>query len=246
MSNFTFMIRWVLAFIGFSFFRFSGAILGFIIGQFLEKIFYKSNFSGQNKFRHPDEKVMQVNLLTLAAIIIKADGKVDPKELEYVRHFFISHYGKNQSDEIFRIFNSKIKNKNQPLDEITKSFVQSIRYETRLQLLHFLFGIAKADGNISKKELTKISQISSGFKISKVDFESIQAMFVTEENSAYKILEIDSKSSVNEIKKAYRVMVKKYHPDKLQTKDPYLLKGAEEKFRQVQEAYERLKNKHKF
>ena len=71
-------------------------------------------------------------------------------------------------------------------------------------------------------------------------------MFVKEENSAYKILEIDPNSSIEEIKKAYRVMVKKYHPDKLQTKDPYLLKGAEEKFIKVQEAYEILKNKLKF
>ncbi|MDG2371981.1 MAG: TerB family tellurite resistance protein [Flavobacteriaceae bacterium] len=240
------MIRWISAFIGFSFFRFPGAIVGFIIGQLLENVFYKSNFSSQNRFRHSDEKLMQVKLLTLAAIVIKADGKVDSKELEYVRRFFISHYGKNQSDEIFKIFNSKVKNQTQSLDEITDSFVINFRYETRLQLIHFLFGIAEADGNISKLELIKINQIASSLEISSIDFESIHAMFVKEENSAYKILEVDSKSSIEEIKKAYRIMVKKYHPDKLQTKDPYLLKGAEEKFRQVQVAYERLKNKHKF
>ncbi len=99
---------------------------------------------------------------------------------------------------------------------------------------------------LSKPELIKISQIASNLKINSVDFESIQAMFVKEENSAYKILEIGPKSSIEDIKKAYRIMVKKYHPDKLQTKDPYLLKGAEEKFIQVQNAYETLKNKHKF
>ena len=240
------MIKWISAFIGFSYFRFPGAILGFVIGKLLENVFYKSNFNGQNKFTYSIKNVMQVKLLTLAAIVIKADGKVDSKELEYVRRFFISHYGKHQSDEIFKIFNKEIKNQNQSLEEITRSFSLNSRYETRLQLIHFLFGIAKADGSISKPELIKISQIASNLKINSVDFESIQAMFVKEENSAYKILEIGPKSSIEEIKKAYRIMVKKYHPDKLQTKDPYLLKGAEEKFIQVQNAYETLKNKHKF
>ena len=240
------MIKWISAFLGFSYFRFPGAILGFIVGQFLEKIFYKSSFKGYNKFNYSNKNIMQVKLLTLAAIVIKADGKVDPKELEYVRRFFISHYGKHQSDEIFKIFNSEVKNQNQSLDEITNSFSENSRYETRLQLIHFLFGIAKADGSISELELIKISQIASSLKINSIDFESVQAMFIKEENSAYKILEIDSKSSIEDIKKAYRVMVKKYHPDKLQTKDPYLLKGAEEKFIKVQEAYETLKNKLKF
>ena len=189
---------------------------------------------------------MQLKLLALAAIVIKADGKVDSKELEYVRRFFISQFGKSQSDEIFRVFNSEIKSQNQSLDQITGFFNLSYRYETRLQLVHFLFGIALADGSISESELNKIGQIASSLKINSVDFESIQAMFIKEENSAYKILEIDPKSSIDQIKKAYRVMVKKYHPDKLQTKDPYLLKGAEEKFIKVQEAYELLKNKHKF
>ena len=65
-------------------------------------------------------------------------------------------------------------------------------------------------------------------------------MFIKDEDSAYKILEIDSSSSIEEIKKAYRMMVKKYHPDKLQSKDPALIKGAQEKFQEVQKAYETI------
>ena len=201
------MIKWISAVIGFSYFRFPGAILGFIVGQLLENIFYKSSFKRHNKFIYSNKKGMEVKLLTLAAIVIKADGKVDPKELEYVRRFFIGHYGKQQSDEIFKIFNSEIKNQNQSLDEITSSFSENSRYETRLQLIHFLFGIAKADGSISKLELIKISQIASSLKINSVDFESIQAMFVKEENSAYKILEIDPNSSIEEIAFIARVRV---------------------------------------
>jgi DnaJ like chaperone protein len=42
------------------------------------------------------------------------------------------------------------------------------------------------------------------------------------------------------VKKAYRTMAKKYHPDKLSSADPAMLKGAQEKFQQVQAAYEKI------
>ena len=96
------MIKWVAAFIGFSYFRFYGAILGFFIGQLLENVFFKSSFKGQNNFAYSTRSKMQVDLLTLAAIVIKADGKVDPKELEYVRHFFISHYASFKNHKFLR------------------------------------------------------------------------------------------------------------------------------------------------
>ena len=123
---------------------------------------------------------------------------------------------------------------------MTRVFVQQTAYETRLQILHFLFGIANADGNISNVELQKLSQVASGMRLRLPDFESIKAMFIKNTDNAYKILEVSSNASQDEIKSAYRKMVKKYHPDKLRGQDPAMVKGAEEKFREVQKAYETL------
>ena len=58
---------------------------------------------------------------------------------------------------------------------------------------------------------------------------------------SYKILETDKSSSNDELKRAYRKMVKKYHPDKLQGLGEEHLKGANEKFQSIQEAYDRVK-----
>ena len=58
--------------------------------------------------------------------------------------------------------------------------------------------------------------------------------------SFYDILGINKNASQDEIKSAYRKMAKKYHPDKLRGQDPSMIKGAEEKFREVQKAYEIL------
>jgi len=65
-------------------------------------------------------------------------------------------------------------------------------------------------------------------------------MFFQNTDSAYKILEIPTTASDMEVKKAYRQMAKKYHPDKLQSQDSALVKGAQEKFQEVQKAYESI------
>ena len=236
------MIKWFAAILGYSFFRFPGAILGFFIGGFIELLSKSSiQIKTGGYFIKPEK--FELSLLALSALIIKADGKVLQKELVFVRNFFISQYGKDRADSIFKTFNSEIKKDVQHLDQLTQIFVQQTGYETRLQILHFLFGIANSDGSVSKLELEKLSQISFGLGLRLIDFESIKAMFIKNTDNAYKILEIDSSASATEIKNAYRKMVKKYHPDKLRGQDPAMIKGAEEKFREVQKAYETIMNK---
>jgi DnaJ like chaperone protein len=109
-----------------------------------------------------------------------------------------------------------------------------------LQLVHFLFGIAGADGRVSPAEYNKLREIAGYLKLGKRDFESIEAMFVKSADTAYTILEIERTATDQEVKKAYRDMAKKYHPDRVITEDEAIRKGAEEKFKQVQLAYERI------
>ena len=238
------MIKWLAAILGYSFLRFPGAILGFFIGSFIELLSKNSIQIRTGSYSIRPEK-FELNLLALSAMIIKADGKIQQKELTFVRNFFIAQYGKDRADSIFKTFNTEIKKEVQQLDQLTQVFVQQTRYETRLQILHFLFGIANADGNISDPELQKLSQIASGLRLRLPDFESIKAMFIKKTDNAYKILEVEPNATDEEIKSAYRKMVKKYHPDKLRGQDPAMIKGAEEKFREVQKAYETLINKNK-
>jgi DnaJ like chaperone protein len=66
-------------------------------------------------------------------------------------------------------------------------------------------------------------------------------MFIPETDSAYKILEIDPSATNDEIKKAYRNMAVKYHPDKVSHLGEDFRKTADEKFKKVNEAYEKIK-----
>jgi DnaJ like chaperone protein len=236
------MIKWLAAILGYSFLKFPGAIIGFFIGSFIE-LLSKNSFNIRTGSYSIKPEKFELNLLALSAMIIKADGKIEQKELSFVRNFFIAQYGKNRADSIFKTFNKEIKKEVQLLNEITRVFVQQTRYETRLQILHFLFGIANADGSVSDSELQKLSQIASGLRLNLPDFESIKAMFIKNTDNAYKILEVEPNASRDEIKTAYRNMVKKYHPDKIRSDNTAMIKGAEEKFREVQRAYEILINK---
>jgi len=234
------MIKWITAFLGYSFFRFPGALLGFFIGGIVERFFYSSGSWSQQRVQTTRPAAFQLNLLALAATVIKADGAVKKQELQFVRNFFITNYGPQNANSIFERFNAEVKKEKQNIPELTRIFNQSTLYETRLQILHFLFGVANADGSISQPELSKVEQIAAALGIRSHDLESIKAMFIKATGSAYKILDIPQTATNEEVKKAYRAMAKKYHPDKLQSKDPALVKGAQEKFQKVQEAYEAI------
>ena len=225
---------------GFYLFRIPGALLGFFIGGMIDQFNGSNRTVFQTRFSANPSGSLQLNLLALAATVIKADGVVKGEELQFVRNFFISNYGSQQASEIFETFNEQIKKEVQNIAELARVFVDRTPYETRLQVLHFLFGVANADGNVAQSELDKISQIAVALGIGSSSFESIKAMFFQNTDSAYKILEIPTTASDMEVKQAYRQMAKKYHPDKLQSQDSALVKGAQEKFQEVQKAYESI------
>ena len=229
------MYKLLFALIGYTFFRLPGAFMGFFIGSFLSPKVHKIS-----------SKDFEINLLALASLVIKADGKVTQNELDFVRRYFISAYGKNRANEVFKIFNQNIKNKGISVSKISRLFNLALNYESRLQVIHFLFGIAKADGNISELEIKKLLEFSNLFKLSYADFLSIKAMFIQETDNAYKILELDKTATNDQIKKSYRELAKKHHPDKVQHLGDAYVKAAQDKFQQIQKAYQNIKNERGF
>jgi DnaJ like chaperone protein len=236
------MIKWIGAVLGYTYLRFGGAVLGYFVGSIIDGLIKQSsNTSFKNSsYRTMGSNQFELNLLALAAMVIKADKKVEEKELRFVRNYFIANYGADYAATIFSRFNTEIKKEAQDLSKIARLFVTSTPYNIRLQIVHFLFGIANADGSVSQPEINKIEQIASALGIRRIDIESVKAMFIQQAGNAYKILEIDSNVTDAEVKKAYRAMAKKHHPDKLTTANQALKKGAQEKFQQVQAAYEKI------
>ena len=150
-------------------------------------------------------------------------------------------YGKDRANKAFQLFKGMMK-KQVSSRQVCIQIRQHMPHSSRLQLIHFLFGIAKADEYVSDIEVDEIRKIAGYLYVNQYDFESIKAMFYKSSDSAYKILEVETSVTDSELKTAYRKMVKKYHPDKLIGLGDEHLKGAKEKFQRIQEAYEAIKN----
>lgn len=241
-------IKWLGAGLGWSFGGPIGAFLGFLIGKALDGFtqkdfdFLKENAQKNGQTTSGD---FQISLLILSSIVIKADGKIAPKELHFVQQHFVKMYGKESANQAFRIFKAMMK-ENVSTKKICQQIRQQTTHATRLQLLHYLFALAKSDGIVSDSELKILQTIAHYLYIHFQDFESMKAMFYENLENAYQILEIPKTASEQEIKNAYRKLVKKHHPDKLRHLGEAHLKGAKEKFVKIQEAYEYIKKKRSF
>lgn len=246
--------RWIFALLGFSFFGYFGGIIGFVIGSMIDQ---RSNveadeqytksygYSGQQAYQRSGTGDFAASLLVLTAAIMRADGKVLKSELEFVKQFYVKQFGAEKTKQQMRTLKDLL---DQPIDvrSISHQIRYQMQYHSRLQLLHYLFGIAEADGNISVSEINEIQRIAGFLGIGHADFESIKAMFVKNVGGDYKILEITPDASNDEVKKAYRKMAMKYHPDKVSSLGDDVRRQAEEKFRKVQEAYENIKKTRTF
>lgn len=222
-----------------------GAILGFVIGSVFDGSqdgLTKSPGMGYSGQTTTGGYVM--SLLVLTAAVMKADGKVLKSELDYVKKFMVHNFGEASATEAIRMLRDLMQ-QTIPVDEVSKQIKQNMNYSARLQLLHFLFGIAQADGEVDAKEKEIIASISREMGLTQSDFESIQAMFVPNTEADYKILEIEPAATDEEVKKAYRRMAMKYHPDKVSHLGEDFQKAAHEKFQSVNKAYENIKKERK-
>ena len=237
--------KWIGASLGWSFGGPIGAIIGLALGSLIDGSSSKSKTYTR---RSPQTQSgdFEVSLLILASLVIKADGKQDQRELDFVRRQFVQMYGKDRANHAFKLFKEINKQSNISLRQVCLQIQQMMDHASRLQLLLFLFGIAKSDGHVAASEISVIERIANYLRINHRDFESIKAMFYSSSHNAYKILELEKGATPQEVKKAYRRMAKKFHPDKVQHLGPEHQKGAEEKFRKVQEAYEQLQKELNF
>jgi DnaJ like chaperone protein len=217
-----------------------GAIFGFMIGSVFDGASAHTMDYPETVRSRTTPGGYVMSLLVLIAAVMKADGRVLKSELDYVKEFLVRNFGHESAKEALKMLQDLIK-QNIPVTEVCRQIEHNMNYSSRLQLMHFLFGVANADGKVDAIELQLIEKISQSMGISNSDFGSIKAMFVKDANAAYQILEIDPSASNEEIKKAYRRMAMKYHPDKVSHLGEDFQKDAKEKFQKVNQAYQTIK-----
>ena len=233
--------KWIGGGLGWAFGGPLGAIIGFAIGSMFSNASESEQYIGTTS----QQRDFNVSLLVLSAAVMKADGSVKKSELDYVKRFFLTNFGQERAEKYILMLREILKQDIQ-VYEVSQQIGRFMDYSSKLQLLHYLFGIASADGNTHETEIDVISVIAKYMGISSADFQSIKAMFIQDVDSSYKILGVDSNATDDEIKKAYREMAKKYHPDKVTYLGEDVRKSAEQKLQEVNEAYEKIKKQRGF
>jgi len=257
------VIRFIAALIGYYLLKFPGAILGYLVGSFIENFrsvktesepSFRSNTAGNSNFSE--------SFLILTAAVLRADGSVTRTELHFVTELYKQNFGidKTRSDMLVLrdILRGEIN-----WEAACYGINQMMIKTERVKLIHYLFGIAKADGTISVNEINIIQNIARKINLSQYDFEFVKSKFAETYNrefweeytgssshqqpsyyrrhNHYKTLSIELTATDEEIKTAYRKLARQYHPDKHASKSAEEIKIAEEKFKSIQQAYNEIK-----
>lgn len=232
--------KWITGGLGWAFFGPIGGIVGFVVGSMLDN----DQVSQATNVYQPGQPTTQggylMSLLVLVAAVMKADGKIMKSELDYTKQFFVRSFGAAAATEAVKMLRDLLK-QTIPVTDVCHQIAKNMDYSSRLQLLHFLFGIAAADAIVHESEHQLIAHIARQMGISDKDYQSIESMFVAHTDAAYKILEVEQTASDEDLKKAYRKMALKYHPDKVHYLGEDIQKAANEKFQKVNEAWEVIK-----
>lgn len=254
--------RWIGGLLGLIFGGGVGGVVGYLIG-------WGTEFVGDNKGNDEKKRTRTrteyanprrdffISFMVLVAAVMKADGKVMKSELEVVKTFLRNNFKENDALTALKLLKDLLDN-DYDTHAVASQIKRHLSYSARLELLHLLWSIAVADNEISRSEIKLISEIAEAIGIQTADAKSIEAMFArsdyhrfqassrhTSHSTAldYEILQISESASDEEVKKAYRRMAMKYHPDKVAGVGEEAQRAATEKFREVNEAYQRIKQK---
>jgi DnaJ like chaperone protein len=194
---------------------FMSAVIGFLIGSIIEgAIRVRKNpatgrtAGGQNfqdifeYYRQQTQRYdFPTQLLALSAYVMKSDGKVVKSELNFVKSFLAQQFGPNFNTQHLQTLKHFLDAPSIPIEEICADIRMRGQVEIRIQLLHYLFGIARADGDVSDVEVQTLQRLAHLLQVPPMDFRSVQGMFKQNLNADYEVLGIDVAASDEEVKK---------------------------------------------
>ena len=233
-----------------------GALIGASLGNMFntdqarsyQKTYTSQNYqNGYQQAQRPQTKPgdFAVSMLVLFAYVTKADNKIMSAEIQYVKKYLIQKFGAKNAQEMMFLYKD-ILNKDYNIQQMCQQINYHLDYYSKLEMLHILFGVANADKQILDSELQAISMISGYLGISESEYKQILAIFVKKDNQSYSILGVSKNATKEEIKKAYRELAIKYHPDKVATLGEEFQKMAEEKFKSINNAYQSIRQERGF
>ncbi len=188
------------------------------------------------------------SLLVLSAHIIQADGRIMHSEMEFMRNYLRQSFGDNaaiEGDAILKKLFEYRKKQGQYLwleqiRQACKEMAGQMAEEHRLQLMAFLCEIAKADGHIDSTEISALREVAIQLMLDDGVVDQMLHLGGTTLDDDYAVLGITKDASDDEVKRAYKKMALKYHPDRVATLGEDVKAAAQRKFQEINNAKERI------
>lgn len=196
-------------------------------------------------------------LVNILVNISKIDGQVTKEEISTIQRFFQYNLRYNQTKMIWvKDLIKEAISSDATLDSLLEEFRNTFAYEPRLILVELVYQILYTKASVPENELDIARNIASFLEISEYDQRTIEAKYkyrnqqqtATSHDSQkhyFAVLGLENGSSMDEIKKAYRKLSMKYHPDKVRHLGDEFKEIAEQKMKEINAAYDYFKKREK-
>ncbi len=205
----------------------------------------------------PDLKMNRSNLMEayicLAARMIQSDHDDHREKIAYLHGYFKKRFPTSKvdfHDSLLYSFRNPIR-----IRTVASWLKNNLKKPERIQVMYFLAGVSMVDGRMNASETRLLREVSDWLSLTPKEFDSVIGMYQRQREErakervkprqsrkalACKVLGVSEYAGMNEIKKAYRTLVKKYHPDKITDKSAEQQEIAKQRFMEIQKAYELL------
>ncbi len=194
-------------------------------------------------------------LVHILVKIAQLDDHVSKDEVQTIQRFFQYnlHYNQTKMAWVKNLIKEATES-TETMEAMLDEFKRTFAYEPRLILLELIYQIVYTKDPVPQNELEKARQIGVFLDISQYDLRTIEAKYTyhrqrqateTRENDVhfYAVLGLEPGADMETIKKSYRQLSMKYHPDKVSHLGDEFKTVAEEKMKEINAAYDFFKRK---
>lgn len=234
-----------------------GAIAGAALGHHLvdkksEEMAYDFSSGAIPELGHVEQTQATyfISIFSILGKLAKIDGVVTRDEISVTQGFIdslpIKEGEKQFAKKVFR----EAKDSSYTIEDFAVQFYQTNRQRPDLRLSFFdlLCQVAAADGEFHAAEEAALKRIKEIFQIRDQQYNNIKSIYFDDVDKSYKMLNCTPQSTDQEIKSNYKKLVKDFHPDRIVSKGlpEEFTEFATKRFREIQEAYEKIKQERNF